>query len=139
MQHKISSYCILSFKLGYKILFRTVGNKNSKNVPILIDENERYFLQPVCSSLWWMRGNPYTLVQEGKKCYPYVCSQYELCGGGLVNMTGTNLKGILEIMKFAFHYAAPSDFMRLQDKIVEANLTYSKSNFSLSPMELVNN
>ena len=43
----------------------------------------------------------------------------------MVNMTGTNLTGIMETMKFAFHAAMSKDLLELEEKISRVNITYA--------------
>ena len=49
----------------------------------------------------------------------------QICGGTIVNTTGTNLRGIMEVMKFAFHLELERDLEDLNDKILKANYSYS--------------
>ena len=50
-----------------------------------------------------------------------------MCGGGMVNMTGSNLTGIMETMKFAYHATSYDDFLNLKNQISSANFTYKMS------------
>ena len=49
----------------------------------------------------------------------------QICSGNIVNITGTTLEGIMEVMKFAYHLADERDFGDLNDKILKANYSYS--------------
>ena len=72
----------------------------------------------MCNDDFWWRGkNPYTMDQE--------VPLNQVCGGGIVNITGNNMNGIMKVMKFAYHLADASDFKELNDKILKANYTYS--------------
>ena len=47
--------------------------------------------------------NPYTLYRD--PCPDgYVCSLIQMCTGGMVNMTGIDLIGIIKVMKYATFY-----------------------------------
>ena len=48
-----------------------------------------------------------------------------MCGGGMVNMTGRNLSGIMKTMKFALHSSTKKDFQNLQDLVSALNFTYT--------------
>ena len=45
----------------------------------------------------------------------------------MVNMTGSNLTGIMETMKFAYHATSYDDFLNLKNQISSANFTYKMS------------
>ena len=42
-------------------------------------------------------------------------------------MTGSNLTGIMETMKFAYHATSYNDFLNLKNQISSANFTYKMS------------
>ena len=46
-------------------------------------------------------------------------------GGGMANMTSTNLSGIMKTMKFALHSSTKKDFQDLQDLVSNLNFTYT--------------
>ena len=74
--------------------------------------------------IWSYDKNPY--VSEHPTCPPeLICSNNQMCGGGMVNMTGTNLTGIMEAMKFASHSTAYKDFLSLREKVSKSNFTYT--------------
>ena len=62
--------------------------------------------------------NPYNLEQN---CLTQICS------GGWVNTTGTNLTGIMETMKYAYHSVLTEDLESLKEMISRANFTYTMS------------
>ena len=74
--------------------------------------------------------NPYTLYR--KPCpNAYVCSLIQMCTGGMVNMTGIDLIGIIKVMKFAYHLTSfEKDFMELQEQISKSNISYPRRSFS---------
>ena len=75
------------------------------------------FFQPMCNEVWlYGNDNPYENQNTALK---------QMCGGGMVNMTGTNLMGIMEAMKFAFHSALSKDLSNLEEMISRANFTYT--------------
>ena len=45
----------------------------------------------------------------------------------MVNMTGSNLTGIMETMKFAYHATSYNDFLNLKSQISTSNFTYKMS------------
>ena len=54
-----------------------------------------------------------------------------MCAGGMVNMTGTDLIGIMKAMKFAYHLTSfDKDFIDLQKQISKANVSYQRKSFS---------
>ena len=55
----------------------------------------------------------------------YINTKYQLCGGGMVNITGTNLTGIMKTMKFAFHSQTSQDIEELREKISNENFPYT--------------
>ena len=90
----------------------------------------------MCNQLW-IDGNPYTAYRN--ECPSgYICSLVQLCSGGLTNITGSNLFGIMETMKFAYHSAVFNDFLKLQDKIMQANFTYTLTSFSQNDVIIQN-
>ena len=70
-----------------------------------------------------MIENPYTAKRTN--CPGFICSNTQICGGGLTNVTGTNLTGIMETMKFAYQLAVFNDYVKLQERIVRTNFTYT--------------
>ena len=56
-----------------------------------------------------------------------MCSINQMCSGGLTNITGRNLLGIMETMKFAYHMENFRDFLNLKDKLSKANFSYTIS------------
>ena len=72
--------------------------------------------QPSCGETWMENTNPYTANQNKPL--------NRFCGGGMVNMTGANITGIMETMKFAFHSTLSSDLSKLQEMVLRANFTY---------------
>ena len=73
--------------------------------------------QPNCEETWMENNNPYTADQD--------LPLNRFCSGGMVNMTGTNITGIMETMKFAFHLTLVSDLLKLEKMISKANFTYT--------------
>ena len=72
----------------------------------------------MCNYIWsFGEDNPYTVEPK--------TPEMQVCSGTIVNATGTNLKGIMEVMKFAYHLADERDFENLNDKILKANFSYS--------------
>ena len=71
----------------------------------------------MCEDLWWYGDNPYAMDPK--------TPLGQICSGIIVNITGTTLRGIMEVMKFAYHLADERDFEDLKDKILKANYTYS--------------
>ena len=88
----------------------------SKLCLLLNSGNQCLFFQPLCSDIWWDDKNPYNLEQN---CLTQICS------GGWVNTTGTNLTGIMETMKYAYHSVSTEDLESLKEMISRANFTYT--------------
>ena len=73
----------------------------------------------MCTELWFYGENPYCPRQE--------TTLNHFCSGGMVNLTGTNLSGIMKTMNYAFHSATDKDFDGFTENIFKANITYTQS------------
>ena len=73
----------------------------------------------MCTEIWIDGENPY--------CSNHETSRTRFCSGGMVNITGTNLSGIMKTMNFAFHSATDKDFDGCTENIFKANITYTPS------------
>ena len=73
--------------------------------------------QPICNrDVWWIGDNPYENQNTPLK---------RMCSGGWVNLTGTNLTGIMKTMKFSYHSDSTDDISELEDIISRVNFTYT--------------
>ena len=77
----------------------------------------------MCTELWYDGENPY--------CSNHETSRTRFCSGGMVNITGTNLSGIMKTMNFAFHSANDKDFDGFTENIFKANITYTQSSLKV--------
>ena len=72
----------------------------------------------MCNDIWmYAEDNLYTMEPK--------TTEMQVCSGTIVNVTRTTLKGIMKVMKFAYHLADARDFKELNVKILKANFSYS--------------
>ena len=73
----------------------------------------------MCTKIWLDGENPYNGDQDTHLKH--------FCSGGMVNITGTNLSGIMKTMNYALHSATYKDFEGFTENVIKANITYTQS------------
>ena len=94
-------------KLVSKWKKNALCNENKK----IIKCNYNFF-QPLCTKIWLDGENPYSSNQD--------TPLKKFCSGGMVNITGTNLSGIMKTMNYALHSATHQDFDSFTENVIKA-------------------